>query len=371
MHPAAPADAAPAATATAAATTRVADDGLTYQLDPATGGWFPVWNDAAANVAEYPHLPEQPDSEARSADRKNLKRKHAPAGSAAAAKKAAASDPAAAQDGTEAAPLPPPKKFNSSIYVSNLPPDTTFDEMKEFFSKYGLIMEDISTGLPRIKLYKDAEGRFKGDALVTYFKEESVKLAVDLLDDSDFRLGVPGTRIRVQQAVFQEKDRPKTDDASAKKALTKADKKKAQKKIQNLQKKLDWFEEETGKKSEKFSKIVVLKHMFTKSEIDEDPALLIDLKEEVREECEKFGEVTNVIMYDTSDDGVITVRFKDSEAATICAEKNNGRFFAGRKIIAYIYDGKEKFKETKTAEQLQEEEEKRLAAFETWLEENH
>ncbi|KAJ3087995.1 hypothetical protein HK100_008186, partial [Physocladia obscura] len=92
---------------------------------------------------------------------------------------------------------------------------------------------------------------------------------------------------------------------------------------------------------------------------------------EVREECEKFGEVTNVILYDHSDDGVITVRFKDTAAATKCVEKNNGRFFGGRRIVSYLFDGKEKFKETKTAEQIQAEEEKRLAAFESWLEENH
>lgn len=37
--------------------------------------------------------------------------------------------------------------------------------------------------------------------------------------------------------------------------------------------------------------------------LQEDPALLLELKEDVREECEKLGEVTNVIMYDVSVDG--------------------------------------------------------------------
>ncbi|KAI8610240.1 hypothetical protein BC830DRAFT_1146752 [Chytriomyces sp. MP71] len=250
--------------------------------------------------------------------------------------------------------------------------------MKDVFSKYGLIMEDIATGLPRIKLYKNEAGEFKGDALVTYFKEESVALAVNLLDDVEFRLGVPATRVRVSQAVFKEKEKPAAGSGAADATAGagagnkgKVDKKKAQKKIQNLQKKLDWFEEEAGKKNEKFARIVILKHMFTKQEIDEDPTLLLDLKEEVREECEKLGEVTNVVMYDNSDDGVITVRFKELEAAARCVEKNNGRFFGGRKVLAYLFDGKEKFKETKTAAQIQAEEEKRLAAFETWLEENH
>ncbi|KAJ3140803.1 hypothetical protein HK100_009239 [Physocladia obscura] len=350
--------------------TRIGDDGAKYQLDAETGGWFPVWDGddtlAIPPINEFnpSEIFEPVDNTFANKPGAGIKRKH---------------DQRDPSISTTEPVQPPKKKFNSSIYVSNLPPDTTFDEMKEFFSKYGIIMEDIATGLPRIKMYTDSNGNFKGDALVTYFKEESVKLAVDLLDDSDFRLdtGSSGTRIRVQQAVFQDKEK-KTDaeigeksGSSSSAKPNKQEKKKAQKKIENLKKKLDWFEDETGKKSEKYSKIVILKHMFTKGEIDEDPTLLIDLKEEVREECEKFGEVTNVILYDHSDDGVITVRFKDTTAAAKCVEKNNGRFFGGRRIVSYLFDGKEKFKETKTAEQIQAEEEKRLAAFESWLEENH
>ncbi len=61
-----------------------------------------------------------------------------------------------------------------------------------------------SVGEPKIKMYNDDQGQFKGEALVIYFKEESVKLACDLLDDSPFRFSLKET-IRVQPAVFQEK----------------------------------------------------------------------------------------------------------------------------------------------------------------------
>ena len=50
----------------------------------------------------------------------------------------------------------------------------------------------------------------------------------------------------------------------------------------------------------KNSRVVVLKHMFTLKELDEDASLLLDLKEDVREECETLGEVTNVVLYDVS-----------------------------------------------------------------------
>ena len=48
----------------------------------------------------------------------------------------------------------------------------------------------------------------------------------------------------------------------------------------------------------KNGRVVVLKHMFTLVELEEDPSLLLDLKEDVREECAILGDVTNVVLYD-------------------------------------------------------------------------
>lgn len=48
------------------------------------------------------------------------------------------------------------------------------------------------------------------------------------------------------------------------------------------------------------SRVVVLKHMFTLQELKDDPSLLLDLKEDVREEAETMGDVTNVVLYDVS-----------------------------------------------------------------------
>lgn len=60
-------------------------------------------------------------------------------------------------------------------------------------------------------------------------------------------------------------------------------------------------EEDTHISANKNSRVVVLKHMFTLKELEEDPSLLLDLKEDVREECETLGEVTNVVLYDVGD----------------------------------------------------------------------
>jgi HIV Tat-specific factor 1 len=86
------------------------------------------------------------------------------------------------------------------------------------------------------------------------------------------------------------------------------------------------------------SRVVVLKHMFTLQELEEDAALLLDLKDDVREECSSLGEVTNVVLYDVrmsarlpfrdlvststpiqkEPDGVMTVKFREPIGAQAC-----------------------------------------------------
>jgi len=121
--------------------------------------------------------------------------------------------------------------------------------------------------------------------------------------------------------------------------------------------------------------------MFTLKELEEDGALLLDLKDEVREECETLGEVTNVVLYDKEEDGIMTVKFKEPLSAQACVIKMNGRFFAGRQVIANLFDGKAKFRRSgvggdagaeegeEGGESADAEEKKRLDAFAAWLEE--
>ena len=87
----------------------------------------------------------------------------------------------------------------ASVYVSNLPLDVSSAEIQEYFLKCGMIAEDAS-GQKRIKMYYDDTGAFKGDALVTYFKPESVPLAITMLDETELKRadGRPSPMIRVQ-----------------------------------------------------------------------------------------------------------------------------------------------------------------------------
>ena len=72
------------------------------------------------------------------------------------------------------------------------------------FSKAGLILEDAE-GEPKIKLYKDEKGRFKGEALVVYLKEESVELATRLFDETELVLGSGEGEMRVKKAEWEKK----------------------------------------------------------------------------------------------------------------------------------------------------------------------
>ena len=57
-------------------------------------------------------------------------------------------------------------------------------------------------------------------------------------------------------------------------------------------------DEDKARAANRASRVVVLKHMFTLQELEEDPSLLLDLKDDVRDECSTLGEVTNVVLYD-------------------------------------------------------------------------
>lgn len=244
--------------------------------------------------------------------------------------------------------------------------------MHELFSrKGGVIAEEIDSGAPRIKMYAGDDGEFKGDALIVFFKPQSVEMAIMLLDDTDFRITPSGTRegrIRVQEADSTYKKVQYDQENAAggngtsgqvqrsepKKPRTN-DRQKIIKKTQKMDAKLaDWSDDESPaampNTNAKRDKIVVLAHMFTLQELEEDPAALLEIKEDIRDECSKLGAVTSVVLFDQEEDGIVKVKFKDSESAMACINMMHGRSFDGRTVQAYLSTGKEKFKKSKAEE---------------------
>lgn len=151
------------------------------------------------------------------------------------------------EDYTSATPLPgpstkrgknegvkQPRSKNTAVYVTSLPLDTELDEIVERFGKFGVIEED-DQGHPKVKLYATDDGTFSGEALVVYFKEESVDLAINLLDDAELRVGEPSTVIKVQRAEFKHKYTGTETNGNSQPRRT-VDKKKATRRIGKMQK---------------------------------------------------------------------------------------------------------------------------------------
>ncbi|EJD52695.1 hypothetical protein AURDEDRAFT_111297 [Auricularia subglabra TFB-10046 SS5] len=345
------------------------DDGNTMEWDMVKSAWVPVVDDELLKKQQAAYSVAGVDEEAPALEPRAKKRKKE-------------EDPdlpvnikRPKKGGASAAPRPQVSK-NTAVYVTGLPPDATKDEVVERFSKFGLIMED-DEGAPKVKMYARDDGSFNGEALVVYFKEESVTLAVTMLDDAELRVGIDKTRMSVQKADFTHKQPQQAEVKSS--APRVVDKKKATKRIGKMQKKLEeWGSDddfgpsrEAPKKAgpASTSRVVVLKHMFSLAELDEDASLLLDLKDDVREECSNLGDVTNVVLYDKEPDGIMTVKFRDPVSAQACVIKMNGRFFGGRRIEAWVYDGKQRYQRTgdRNAEDGDEDEKARLDAFSEWL----
>lgn len=99
---------------------------------------------------------------------------------------------------------------NTAVFVSHLPESTTVSQLSETFSKAGLILEDAA-GEPKIKLYRDENGHFKGEALVVYLQEASVELACRLFDETELVLGSGDGVMSVKVAQWDSNSSNKSD----------------------------------------------------------------------------------------------------------------------------------------------------------------
>jgi len=64
------------------------------------------------------------------------------------------------------------------------------------------VIEEDDEGEPKIKMYAREDGTFNGEALVILFKEYSVTLALNLMDEAEPWLGDGSTGMKVQRAEF-------------------------------------------------------------------------------------------------------------------------------------------------------------------------
>ncbi|TYZ63806.1 hypothetical protein PybrP1_007338 [[Pythium] brassicae (nom. inval.)] len=233
-------------------------------------------------------------------------------------------------------------KSRTWVYVNGLPLDATVQEVHDHFVKCGVIQQDLVTGAPRIKLYENREfGGLNGDASVCYMKEASVELAVQLLDKSQIR--------------------PEYDKGNefVKRKKVKLDSRAKVKKFEQ-EKALSWNEGENDDRNG--LRIVVIKHMFTPDEI-EDEAYENELRDDILAECLKLGEVAKITLFAKHADGVVVIKFESAGSAATCVDVMNGRFFAGRRLECSFWDGTDY-----TYRESKDEEKERADKFSEWLE---
>ncbi|KAK2499152.1 hypothetical protein MC885_003379 [Smutsia gigantea] len=242
---------------------------------------------------------------------------------------------------------------NTNVYVSGLPPDITVDEFIQLMSKFGIIMRDPQTEEFKVKLYKDNQGNLKGDGLCCYLKRESVDLALRLLDEDEIR----GYKLHVEMAKFQLKGEY---DASKKKKKCKDYKKK----LSMQQKQLDWRpERRAGSSRMRHERVVIIKNMFHPMDFEDDPLVLNEIREDLRVECSKFGQIRKLLLFDRHPDGVASVSYRDPEEADYCIQTLDGRWFGGRQITAEAWDGTTDYQ----VEETTKEREERLRDWEVFL----
>lgn len=245
---------------------------------------------------------------------------------------------------------------NTKVYVSNLPQDLTEEEFVSLMQKCGLVERDAVTQKMKVKLYMDKEHNcFKGDALCTYIKIESVDLALKFIDGSDYK----GHKIKVERAHFQLKGEYNPALKPKKK------KKKELEKIKKMQQKLfDWRPEKFIGERSKHERVVIIKNLFHPSDFDKDVQLILDYQQDLREECSKCGEVRKIVIYDRHPEGVAQVSMKEPEQADAAVQLINCRWFGKRQITAEIWDGRTKYRIAETEAQIN----KRIDKWDKFLE---
>jgi HIV Tat-specific factor 1 len=129
----------------------------------------------------------------------------------------------------------------------------------------------------------------------------------------------------------------------------------------------DWDDDDGQEVAKRFEKVVIFKKVFTLKELEDDVTASLDIKQDIMEGCQEIGAVTSVTLYDLEEDGVVSVKFQHKDDAMACVKKMDGRFFGGRRLEAYLHDGRTKYRKSKKHDESAKEEE-RLEKFGTWLE---
>lgn len=210
----------------------------------------------------------------------------------------------------------------TAIYISNLPKSIHEELLIEEFSKFGAIRKD-QDGNTRCKLYRDSEGNVKGDALIVYSRKESIPIAMEMMNGYSLK----GFSIKVETAKF---------DKSRKRTAEEINTQQKKIKIVPREEPTDGdFEKNYSQKQSqrlrtlKVTNILDIYQELSTGEID-------DIKNEILDGCSALGIVEDIQLYPNL--GEAKVVFKQEMDARECAKVMNGRYFDGRKLLAFMID---------------------------------
>lgn len=209
-----------------------------------------------------------------------------------------------------------PEPKPNAIYLSNLCVNkTTEKQLIEEFSKFGMIKRDQLSNL-KCKLYRDGDGKPKGDALIVYVRHESVPLAIDMMNGYILN----GSQIKVEVAKFENRKR----------GLEEEEDNRNFKLAKNQDSERD--ENERSKCTVKINNVLDLYHNLNETE-------LIDIKQDIFDGCNETGRVRRVDLH--PEIGEAEIEFEGQEDALACCKAMNGRYFDGRKLSVYRIAEKE------------------------------
>jgi HIV Tat-specific factor 1 len=280
------------------------------------------------------------------------------------------------------------------VYITGLPSDISMEEVQKHFSKVGLIALNAHDQTPLIKLYRNKDGSIKGDGSICYFLEDSVNLALNILDGGYIR---PSHQIRVQQSDTTKfttngtsRDRSAQDKGDedtnppakkqkrAEKGQNKAHKNQVDTARRAMMQALSWNddEEDAQGKQKQSLRIIVLQNAFHPREFS-TAGFEAKLQQNVGDACSEYGAIEKITVYSKHSKGVCLIKYKSAVSAQRCVENLNGQQFLGRQVrVTYWdhitdYDYEENTQDAREAARkvAEEEESRREEDFGNWLDE--
>ncbi|DAZ96315.1 TPA: LOW QUALITY PROTEIN: hypothetical protein N0F65_008439 [Lagenidium giganteum] len=235
------------------------------------------------------------------------------------------------------APSAGPK--NTSVYVTGLTTYIACKQLEGVCAQLGKVR--------RIKFYKDDRGGLKGDAVVTYASHAGMRKAIERLDNLEIK---PGVRINAVEASFGAKkatvagnNNPANSDHASESTPTPSSQPEPEVAtrlfagdvvLQEDSSKDDAADNKTATATPQLdlpSKSIILKHVWDPLEPQTNIHVFDELEEDMRSECSKFGAVDHVNIVAN---GSVVVRFHELDSAIKCLRVMQGRWFAGRQIVA-------------------------------------